>query len=89
MNVGITLLTLLTLTAAVVMTLAVAVASRRRRRTRALPGGLDLTITADLLPAGLKHLGARLNEPLSRGLRIPAPHAGTAQKRLGQLIGLR
>ncbi|WP_242339323.1 MULTISPECIES: hypothetical protein [Anaeromyxobacter] len=78
---------LLTLCAAFVMTLALA--SRRRRRTRALPGGLDLASTADLLPAGLKHLGARLNEPLSLGLRIPAPHAGTAQKRLGQLIGLR
>ncbi|WP_242343305.1 hypothetical protein [Anaeromyxobacter terrae] len=88
MNVGIALLTLF---AAVVMTLSVAVASRRRRRTRALPGGLDLDLasTADLLPAGLKHLGARLNEPLSFGLRIPPPHAATAQKRLGQLIGLR
>lgn len=81
---------LLTLSAAV-MTLAVAAVARRRRRTRALAGGVDLDLApaAELLPAGLKHLGARLNEPLSLGLRIPAPHAGTAQKRLGQLLGLR
>ena len=83
---------LFTLSAAAIMTLAVAIAAtRRRRRTRALPGGLDLDLgqTTELLPAGLKHLGARLNEPLSLGLRVPAPHAGTAQKRLGDLIGLR
>ena len=33
-------------------------------------------------------LGA-CDEPLSLGLRIPPPHAATAQRRLGQLIGLR
>jgi hypothetical protein len=82
---------LLTLSAAAIMTLAVAVAARRRRRARAASGGLDLDLgsTAELIPAGLKHLGARLDEPLSLGLRIPAPHAASAHKRLGQLLGLR
>lgn len=79
---------LVTLSAAVVMTLAVLVAARRRR-SRALPRGLDLASAADLLPAGLKHLGARLDEPLSLGLRLPPPHAAGAHKRLGELIGLR
>ena len=88
MNLGIGLLTL---SAAAVMMLAIGIAARRRRRTRALPGGLDLDLgsTADLVPAGLRHLGARLNEPLSLGLRIPGPHGANAPKRLGQLIGLR
>ncbi|HSD22124.1 MAG TPA: hypothetical protein VLC54_18885 [Anaeromyxobacter sp.] len=88
MNLGIGLLTL---SAAAVMMLAIGIAARRRRRTRALPGGLDLDLasTADLVPAGLRHLGTRLNEPLSLGLRIPGPHGANAPKRLGQLIGLR
>jgi hypothetical protein len=82
---------LLTLSAAAIMTLAVAIAARRRRRARAVPSSLDLDLgsTAELVPAGFKHLRARLDEPLSLGLRIPAPHAAGAQKRLGQLIALR
>jgi hypothetical protein len=80
MHVGIALVTLLT---AAVMSLAIA--SRRRRRAR-VGGGLDLDITAQLLPAGMKHLGARLSEPLSRGLRIPPPHAASGARRLGTLL---
>lgn len=80
---------LVTLSAAAVTALAVIAATRRRRRARAAPRGLDLGAAADLLPAGLKHLGARLDEPLSLGLRLPSPHAAGAHKRLGELIGLR
>jgi hypothetical protein len=88
MNLGIALLTL---SAAAVMMLAAGIAARRRRRTRALAGGLDLDLasTAELAPPGLRHLGARLHEPLSLGLRIPAPHHAASHRRLGQLIGLR
>jgi hypothetical protein len=88
MNLGIALLTL---SAAAVMALAAGIAVRRRRRTRAVPGGLDLDLVsaAELAPPGLRHLGARLREPRSLGLRIPAPHVVASHRRLGQLIGLR
>ncbi len=85
MHVGIALVSLL---AAAVVSLAIF--SHRRRRARPLPGGLELNVTADLLlPAGLKHLGARLNEPISLGLRVPNPHAVHGAKRLGMLLPLR
>jgi hypothetical protein len=84
MNVGIALLSFV---AAAVMAALFARSTRKRRRTRAFAGGLDLDSTLDPFPAGLKHLGARLNEPLSGALRVPPPRA--AHKRLGDLIGLR
>ncbi len=82
MPVGIALVTLL----AAVM--SIAIVSRRRRRTR-FAGGLDLDVSPQILPAGMKALGARLHEPLSRGLRIPPPHAASGAKRLGTLLPLR
>lgn len=84
MHVGIALLSLL---AALVASFAFV--ARRRRRARATVGGLDLAAAPDLLPAGLKHLGARLYEPRSLGLRIPNPHAAGGAKRLGTLLPLR
>ena len=84
MQVGIALLSLL---AALAMSFAVV--SRRRRRARAIVGTLDLVTPPDLLPAGLKQLGAALAEPHSLGLRIPNPHAATGAKRLGTLLPLR
>jgi hypothetical protein len=82
---------LLTLSAAVVMSIAFALASRRRRRsTRVFSGALDLDATTSEFPlsAGLKHLGARLNEPMSLGLRLP-PRGAHGERRLGALLGLR
>jgi hypothetical protein len=85
MHVGIALLSLL---AALAMSLAV-VSRRRRRRARAVAGALDLATAPDLLPAGLKYLGAALAEPRSLGLHIPNPHAATGVKRLGTVLPLR
>ena len=85
MHVGIALVSLLATLVA-----SFALASRRRRRARAVAGVLDLVVAAPaLLPAGLKHLGARLHEPVSLGLRIPNPHAAGGAKRLGTLLPLR
>jgi hypothetical protein len=84
MNVGIALVFLAA--AAGVSLLLASGARKRRRRSRAFSGGLDLQTTLDPFPPGLKHLGARLNEPLSAGLRVPPPRAG--HSRLGDLIGL-
>ncbi|HVI96398.1 MAG TPA: hypothetical protein VM753_20440 [Anaeromyxobacter sp.] len=84
MHVGIALVSLLATLVA-----SFALASRRRRRARAVAGVLDLVAAPALLPAGLKHLGARLHEPVSLGLRIPNPHASSGAKRLGTLLPLR
>lgn len=82
MNIGIALLFLVAATGVA----ALYARGARRRRTRAVGSRLDLHSTLDPFPAGLKHLGARLNEPLSGGLRLPPPRA--AHSRLGDLIGL-
>ena len=84
MHVGIALISLVATLVA-----SLALVARRRRRTRAVNGVLDLVAAPDLLPAGLKHLGARLHEPVSLGLRIPNPHAAGGAKRLGTLLPLR
>lgn len=62
-------------------------ALRTRRRTRALPGGLDLGPAAPIVPAGMKHLGIRLNERLP--IHLPLPRPGTPSRRLGLLLALR
>jgi hypothetical protein len=82
MHYGIALLSVL---AGVMMSFVV---FRRRRRARAHPGVLDLPTPADLLPAGLRHLGAALQEPLSLGLPIPKPHA-QADRRIATLVPLQ
>lgn len=61
--------------------------SLRRRRFARHP---HLSSTLDPMPAGVKHLAARVSELSDLGLHLPAAsHALVHKRRLGVLLGLR
>ncbi len=59
---------------------------RRRRSVRRRP---DLVTRVEPLPAGVKHLAARVSDLSDLGMHLPAAKRALEKRRLGVLLGLR
>jgi hypothetical protein len=58
-----------------------------RRRRPARRHGLEMRV--EPLPAGVKHLAARVSDLSDLGLHLPAATRALEKRRLGALLGLR
>lgn len=76
----------LALAVAAVSSLALLALSLRRRRPSRRP---DLVSRVEPLPAGVKHLAARVSDLSDFGVHLPAATRALEKRRLGALLGLR
>lgn len=61
----------------------------RRRRRPAYHRNQNLVTRVEPLPAGVKHLAARVSDLSDLGMHLPAATRALEKRRLGALLGLR